>query len=588
MKGLGVAFVIFCSLQIICNSLHILPSLKNAGLNIHMVSRRKRPHHDKTIGDTPIRDKTPPNDLLNLDNKMDKLNEKMKDLKREKLKLLDNKKGLKMLNNTQIDDLKINKYTPVEEEEIFTNPFLTGLRVIIENDKKKKSTKTEHFELQKSNYNFTNIGGYDSVKEELMQCADILLNYEKYQKYNVRVPKGIILEGPPGNGKTLLVKCFSGEIDVNFISVSGSEFQEMYVGVGASRIRELFKLASNNKPCIIFIDEIDAVGRKRSTDTSGQNSERDSTLNELLVQLDGFKSNDGIFIMGATNRLDLLDHALIRPGRIDKSIYIGMPNTKTREMIIKLHIQGKPCSVTIEDLIEMTQGFSGAQIENLLNEAMLLSIRNNREMIKKSDLDFIFNRILVGTQSTENVYTEKLLYQISIHEMGHAIVGLLSHNYNKLLKVSLNMWSHKSPGYTLFETKEDEYLNSKSKLMSHLMVLLAGRIAEEEFFGEHITTGASKDLEDAKTLSISMINDYGMGNELIYNSESDKSKEIIDKEVKELIDTAYNRAKLIIISSKSLIDECAKILMVEHVLTPDFILKRMKTRYSHLIGKPGI
>jgi len=440
----------------------------------------------------------------------------------------------------------------------------------------------------------------------------MLLNYEFYRPYRVEVPKGIILEGPPGNGKTLLARCFAGELNVSFVAVSGSQFQEMYVGVGASRVRELFALAQEHVPCIIFIDEIDALGRKRSTgDENGHNSERDSTLNELLVALDGFKRADGIFVMGATNRADLLDPALTRPGRIDKSIYIGLPDRATRESIIKIHADGKPMDpeITIDYLIEMSQGMSGAQIRNWLNEAMLLAIRRRRQQqqqqqqeehpienkfenklptirMEPSDLDFMLTRILVGSQSTENNYSDKTLYQIAIHEMGHAMVGYLQPDYNRLIQVSLNTWSPKSPGFTLFETRETEsVIHTKRKMVMHLAVLLAGRAAEEEFFGidDSVSTGASHDLEQAKTIVYEMVSKYGMGTRPIYTMGSERSKEEVEFDMDALLDVALARARLIVTHARSLIEEGAHFLVSEQKMPAEWITDKIDKKYPYLL-----
>lgn len=560
-------------------------------------------------------------DLKEIDNKINLYKEKMRSLLKNKHELFKNITGLKthddndinqylnnMVNNKKffdndddIDDEDINDEEIDDDEEIdynqkFNPEFKQPIyRIIItpnnqnENNNelnKKESTnlKSENFEIvRNTSYSFKDVGGYNLIKDELMQCADMLVNYTKYAKYNVRTPKGIILEGPPGNGKTLIAKSFSGEIDVSFIPVSGAQFQEKYVGVGSSRIRELFKLASENIPCIIFIDELDALGRHRSTETSSQ-AEHDSTLNELLVNLDGFKSTKGIFIIGATNRIDLLDSALVRPGRIDKKIYVGNPDRSTREFILNIHMKGKPIDpyIKIEDLIEMTNGFSGAEIENLLNEAMLYVLRDGREIISRKDFEIISNRILVGFQSTENKLSQEMIYQVAIHEMGHALIGLFT-KYKKLVKVTINLWSPKSLGFTLFENEDtNSNLITKEGLINELMVLLGGRVAEEIFFDKKISSGASHDLEQTKKIAENMVINLGMGYKVIFPSGSDKYKEMIDKEIEDLIAIAYQRTRILLLSSEILLKECAELLVIEHEIKPDIIIKKIKNRFPYL------
>ena len=410
-----------------------------------------------------------------------------------------------------------------------------------------------------------------------MQCADILVNYTKYSKYNVRIPKGIILEGPPGNGKTLMAKCFSGEINIGFIPVSGAQFQEKYVGVGASRIRELFNLATENVPCIIFIDELDALGRKRSSDQNS-NTEHDSTLNELLVNLDGFKSANGIFIIGATNRVDLLDTALIRPGRIDKKIFIGNPDKETRKDILKIHIVNKPIeqTITLDYLVELTNGFSGAQIENLLNEAMLYVLRQNRFQIEKTDINIIANRILVGFQSNKNELTEDVIYQVAVHEMGHALIGLLT-QHRKLVKITINLFSPKTLGFTLFEPASNT-IQTKEQLIQEIMVLLGGRIAEEIIFkNTNISSGASHDIQEVKKIAEQMIVHLGMGDKIVI---SDPTK--INAEIDNIIAIAYERAKILLSNTEPLIKDSAKLLTIQHELTPEVITNLIKNKYPYI------
>jgi cell division protease FtsH len=443
-----------------------------------------------------------------------------------------------------------------------------------------------NFEIIKNpTHTFKDIGGYDKIKTELLQSSDIIINYNKYKKYGVRTPKGIIFEGPPGNGKTLMAKGFSGELNISFIPVSGSEFSEKYVGIGASRIRDLFKLANNNKPCIIFIDEIDALARKRGNDMVSSNSENDHTLNQLLINLDGFKNSDGIFVIGATNRIDLLDPALIRPGRIDKNIYIGNPDSKTRKEIIKIHLNNKPIdkSITLEQIVELTGGFSGAQIENLLNEAMLYALREDREMIIMNDLEYIGNRIIAGWQASESKYSDDIINRIIIHEIGHALIGFFSEDHPNLVKVTLNLWSPKTPGYTLFENNdEDGNIYTKNGLSSHLMVLLGGRVAEEIFYGYSVTTGAKKDLEQAYSLAQNMILQYGMGEQNIYPDLSDKSKYLIDQEVNKLLIDARDKAYIILKNTQKLITDCSVIIKETNTLRPEDIINIIDKKYPEL------
>jgi len=448
--------------------------------------------------------------------------------------------------------------------------------------------KSENFEVIKNfNFSFKNIGGYTNVKLELTQCIDILTNYKKYEKYNVRIPKGLILEGPPGNGKTLIAKGFAGETNTNFIAVSGSQFQEKYVGVGQTRVRELFKLANENIPCVIFIDEIDAIGRKRSSDEESSSSERDNTLNELLVQLDGFKTTPGLFLIGATNRIDLLDSALLRPGRIDKRIFIGLPDSITREAILNLHIKGKPYNtntINIQDLVDFTSGLSGAQIENLLNEAMLNALRNNREIMEYSDLDLVMNKLLVGWQPNEHQFSTDMIDRIAIHEMGHTIVGIFSKHHSKVTKVIINLYAPNTPGYTQFETtNSSSSIATREALFEHLMILLAGRIAEEIFYDVSVTTGAINDFQEAFKLAEKMIIYYGMGKNIIYPHLSDKYKENIDDEVLNLINDAYQMSKIILEQSKNLINECVEILKRDKIIKIDKLMEIINKNHSYLL-----
>ena len=488
--------------------------------------------------------------------------------------------GLRIIINKDVFSPFMENDDDDDDSETNTDPF-GRFRAGKPNHRKKKS---ENFEIVKSSeINFSDVGGYENVKRELDQCIDIISNYTKYAKYNVRVPKGLIFEGPPGNGKTLLAQALAGEANTSFIPVSGSQFQEKYVGIGASRIRELFDLACDNLPCIIFIDEIDALGRKRSSDGETSGNERDSTLNELLVALDGFKNTTGVFLIGATNRADLLDDALLRPGRVDKRIYINNPDSETRKRIFEIHLQGKPYDndVVLDDLVENSSGFSGAQIENLLNEAMLLALRDNRETFATKDLDVVFNKMIAGWQPTEHTFSQEMIDQIAIHELGHAIVGMLSKHHGKMTKVVINLSAPNTPAYTVFEPTGSNIV-TREALFEHLMILLAGRIAEEVFYDVSVTTGAINDFQEALKLAEKMVCYYGMGKELIYPSKSEKYKELIDSEVANLIHDAYGYAEFIIRNSKELITEGSQLLKKNQLLKNEEITQLINTKYENV------
>uniref|UniRef100_A0A6C0KQE6 AAA+ ATPase domain-containing protein n=1 Tax=viral metagenome TaxID=1070528 RepID=A0A6C0KQE6_9ZZZZ len=523
------------------------------------------------------------NSILGLDNDLDKENQtifQQMNLPMPTLRINLSKGGyLEALGIIPIDNDNDNDNDNGKTGDFEDNDE-TNRRIYVE----RENTKSKNFEVIKNYHvNFTDVGGYDSVKGELEQCVDILKNYKKYSKYNVRIPKGLILEGPPGTGKTLIAKALAGEAKCGFIPVSGSDFQEKYVGVGPTRIKELFALAKKNIPCIIFIDEIDAVGRKRSTDGESSSNERDNTLNALLVEMDGFKNNTGVFIVAATNRIDLLDNALTRPGRIDKKIYIGLPDTKTRSKIIDIHIRGKPyCeSINKTDLVEITEGLSGAQIENILNEAMLNALRMNNTQFCYKDFDLVMNKMMAGWQPVEHEFTSDIIDHIAIHEMGHAIVGFLSKYHSKMSKVVINLSSPKSPGYTVFKSSPSS-LYKREALFEHLMILLSGRIAEEVFYNVSVTTGAINDFEEALKLAEKMIVYYGMGSSIIFPRNSEKYKELIDNEVQKLINSAYHYAEIIILECKDLIFETAEILKRDKILKAEKINDIIKEKYNHI------
>ena len=439
------------------------------------------------------------------------------------------------------------------------------------------TSKLNKFDAVKQNITIDSWIGSPEVFEEVFEVISYLKNKNAYDKLNVDLPKGILLEGPPGTGKTLLAKAIASETDSNFIYISGSEFVELIVGMGALKVRELFKNARENKPCIIFIDEIDAIGKKRSNSLNS-NDEREQTLNQILAEMDGFEDNEGLTILAATNRKDILDEALIRPGRFDRIIKIGLPDKTSREQILKFYLDKKPVdsSINIKSISENTDGFSGAQLKNLVNEAAILAVRENNTIISCTNIDNAIEKLVVGLIKNTDTRTEETLYRIAVHETGHALIALLFNNYFDVFKVSIKSTYNGVGGYTLFSEKpqfKDGSLYTKDLLFKKLIIALGGKAAESVFFGDKfISVGASQDLKQAYTLAKEMICIYGMGDKLKVfhndNSElySELTKSMIDTEILNLVNTAYNEAKKIIKEDKTYFEFVVSILLDDKVL----------------------
>lgn len=451
--------------------------------------------------------------------------------------------------------------------------------MLLEKNSKKKHTMTPktsdsgQFTIEQTHlYNFTNIGGYDSVKTELRQVADMMLSPSDYTQYNVRIPKGILLEGPPGNGKTLLAKCFAGEIKCNFVRCAGSEFNEKYIGVGSARLRELFKFASDNQPVVLFIDEFDAIGRARAGAQETSGGERDTTLNQLLVLMDGFENIPNILIMAATNRLDILDPAVIRPGRFDKIIHIPNPDANTREEIVKIHKKSKPIDVEDYEIAQMTSGFSGAMIENMLNEATLWGIRNKCLPITRTKLDEIRQQIIFGTALISRNISLTTQRRIAVHETGHLINALVSRYYDKPVRVSINLSNKNSLGATVFQrSDEDEGIFVREYLDEKIRVLLGGRAAEEIIYGNSGSTGSLADLESAFQLTRKMIMEFGMGKHIVYPFLSEDYKKRIDDEIHTYIHESHHQAKQAIFQNMDVFQIFVDRLMLHGVITEEEI-----------------
>ena len=428
---------------------------------------------------------------------------------------------------------------------------------------------------------FNQVAGLQEEKEELKEIVDFLKNPGKFIEVGARIPKGVLLVGPPGTGKTLLAKAVAGEADVPFFSISGSDFVEMFVGVGASRVRDLFEEAKRNSPCIIFIDEIDAVARRRGTGLGGGHDEREQTLNQLLVEMDGFGVNEGIIVMAATNRVDILDPAILRPGRFDRKVAVGRPDVKGREEILRVHIQGKPLAqdVDLHQIARTTPGFSGADLENLMNEAAILAARHDRRFIKMEDVQKAFIKVGIGTEKKSRLIPELEKKITAYHESGHAILFHVLPDVGPVYTVSIIPTGVGAAGYTMPLPENDNVFNTKSKMIQDIKVGMGGRIAEELIFND-VTTGASQDIKSVTATARAMITQYGMSENLGFINYEENSDEVflgrdlghsrsfseevasqIDREVKKLVDDCYADAKRIILEHMDVLHACAALLI---------------------------
>lgn len=432
-----------------------------------------------------------------------------------------------------------------------------------------------------SNVTFKNVAGLQEEKEDLEEMVDFLRNPQKYTGVGARIPKGVILVGPSGTGKTLLAKAVAGEAGVPFFSISGSDFVEMFVGVGASRVRDLFEDAKKNAPCIVFIDEIDAVARRRGTGMGGGHDEREQTLNQLLVEMDGFGVNEGIIVMAATNRVDILDPAILRPGRFDRKVAVGRPDVKGREEILMVHSREKPLAedVDLQRVARTTSGFTGADLENLMNEAAILAARENRSYIRQSDIDRSFVKVGIGAEKKSRVISDREKKITAYHESGHAILFHILPDVGPVHTVSIIPTGVGAAGYTMPLPGDDEMFNTKGKMLQDIMVSLGGRIAEEIIFKD-VTTGASQDIKHATKIARAMVTQYGMSDRIgmiDYGTDDDEvfiGRDLahtrsygegvateIDEEVKRIIDECYQKAKEIILEYRDVLDSSSALLI---------------------------
>ena len=428
---------------------------------------------------------------------------------------------------------------------------------------------------------FSDVAGLQEEKEELEEIVDFLRAPKKYTQLGARIPKGVLLVGPPGTGKTLLAKAIAGEAGVPFFSISGSDFVEMFVGVGASRVRDLFEEAKKNAPCIIFIDEIDAVARRRGTGMGGGHDEREQTLNQMLVEMDGFGVNEGIIVMAATNRVDILDPAIMRPGRFDRKVVVGRPDVRGREEILGVHAKNKPLGddVDLKQIAQTTAGFTGADLENLLNEAAIIAAKENRAYIKQDDIKKSFVKVGIGAEKKSRVISDKEKRITAFHESGHAILFHLLPDVGPVYSVSIIPTGSGAAGYTMSLPEKDEMFNTKGKMLQDIVVSLGGRVAEELVFDD-ITTGASQDIKQATQMAKAMVTKYGMSDNIgliCYDNDDDEVfigrdlahtrgysegvASAIDQEIKRIIDECYAKAKQMIMDHRDVLDACANLLL---------------------------
>ena len=524
-----------------------------------------------------------------------------KNMENKYLNVSDVNEAQEVLEAAGVEKVKV---LPVQEDSAFLNTwlpliFMTGVIVLLffmMNRQGGANAKAMNFGRNRAkmtnpsdkHITFAQVAGLREEKEELEEIVDFLKSPKKYIQVGARIPKGVLLVGPPGTGKTLLAKAVAGEAGVPFFTISGSDFGVMFVGVGASRVRDLFEDAKKNAPCIIFIDEIDAVARRRGTGLGGGHDEREQTLNQLLVEMDGFGVNEGIIVMAATNRVDILDPAILRPGRFDRKVSVGRPDVQGRREILDVHAKGKPLGddIDLAQIAQTTAGFTGADLENLLNEAAILSAKEGRVYIQQKDIQRSFVKVGIGAEKKSKVVSEKEKRITAYHEAGHAILFHVLPDVGPVYSVSIIPTGMGAAGYTMPLPEKDEMFNTRGKMLQEITVSLGGRVAEELIFDD-ITTGASQDIKQATALAKSMVTKFGMSEELGLINYDHNNEEVfvgrdfantsrgygeevagkIDKEVKRIIDDCYTKAKSIIEEHREILEACAKLLLEKEKIT---------------------